>query len=173
MDTLSRDKYTRLRINEIRLIKILPASSSDAPIRATLISVDLETAPDYRALSYIWGPEPRGQYSIICDGESIPIRENVSNALHALRYYEEPFAILHQERSGPQCFWIDELCIDQTNIQEKAEQISKMPQIFLRATQTVLVRKIKFLEFVNCCLILPLCDAPKMYKKTVLFYILI
>jgi hypothetical protein len=141
--------YIPLQENQIRLIEIAPAWSSDAAIEVKLIVVDLDKAPHYGALSYTWGIL-RPEHTISCNRHPIPITENLSNALHVLRGNKHPFAL--GSRKYPKRFWIDAICINHSDEVEKHRQIMMMPQIYFRAAQTVLVRIIWFLKFFTLCL---------------------
>lgn len=77
-DTL--DKQKRL----IRLFEPLPGEEND-PLRGRLTTVDLDTGPDYDALSYAWG-DPAHRFTLTLDGDkSLGITENLRNALVGLR----------------------------------------------------------------------------------------
>ncbi|KAI1870277.1 hypothetical protein JX265_006447 [Neoarthrinium moseri] len=99
----------------------------DAPLHATLKLIDLRTCPKFVALSYVWGeymPEPD---TICCNGYTISITRNCSNALRSLR------AIC-----GPVDIWVDAICINQDDEVEKIAQIRLMDEIYTWA-QTVYI----------------------------------
>lgn len=92
------------------------------------------------AVSYTWGDphpertaergeiwEPLSDLSILCDGNSIKIQRNLYDLLHQLR----KDMIL-----GP--LWIDAICIDQQNLDERGTQVAIMGDIYDKA-QEVLV----------------------------------
>jgi hypothetical protein len=90
--------------------------------------VELEEAPEFEALSYVWGL-PNDPVGILCDNEVVPVTQNLHGALVRLR------------RSGdsdqPRRVWIDALCINQTDIYERSQQISFMKDIYYRAKHVV------------------------------------
>ncbi|PVH71200.1 HET-domain-containing protein [Cadophora sp. DSE1049] len=108
----------------IRLLKLrrrLPFR----PISCTLVDVRLDKAPPYVAISYTWGPEDSPSY-VVCDNAPYGITKNAYHVLYSLTSVWRS-----------KLLWIDSICIDQTNIQEKNQQILLMQDIYRRATQTV------------------------------------
>jgi hypothetical protein len=100
---------------EIRLIKL--REDKESPIRTNISIFALENAPDYTALSYVWG-EPGTTYNVFIDGKHIEIRKNLHQCLQELREEEEGY------------LWIDEICINQVDIQERNAQVKLMSSIY-------------------------------------------
>lgn len=127
MDITSERRFEPLAEDEFRLLLLQPRSSGD--IRCTLTTRRLPhsclDAPSYEALSYEWGTETP-VLSIVVDGESVSVRENLWWALHHLRL-----------ESGVRMLWIDALCIDQGNISERNRQVARMDQIYTSASTTI------------------------------------
>lgn len=98
-----------------RLVRIL-RGRRDEPLRCTLFIVNVEAPPAYEALSYVWGP-PSGTIDphVLCDGSPVSITPNLDRAMRWLRYHD-------RER----LFWIDAICIDQENIEERGRQVGYM-----------------------------------------------
>ncbi|KAK4950271.1 hypothetical protein LTR10_011252 [Elasticomyces elasticus] len=115
-----------LRPDEIRLIRLLPRSSSNR-IRFETIVVLLDSAPEYFALSYTWSAPP-DDFDIEMDGRKISVRKNLWRFLDQL-------SRLHVD--WPSCFWIDSLCINQANMVEKTRQIGQMGRIYHQASSVV------------------------------------
>ncbi len=110
----------------IRLLDILPSKSNFTPISCTLKYKNLSDKPVYEALSYTWGrSEPQG--SILLDSQNFATFENLEAALRRLR-----------EAKGTRTFWINALCINQNDNEEKAKQVSLMDQIYKNASQVVI-----------------------------------
>jgi hypothetical protein len=83
---------------------------------------------DYIALSYTWGTWENAQ-EIIVNGHVVKVTEN----LHAF---------LQQMRKTPTCpsgcgLWIDALCIDQSDIDERNAQVKRMTLIYEQAFAAV------------------------------------
>lgn len=122
--------YSDLRCLEtgqtIRLVVIEPGEESD-PLRCTLDHSDLRRA-NYHAVSYTWATEDADDtksHAIYVDGELLYVTENCAAALHRLRRLGRP----HDR------FWIDAICIDQTNMGERKHQVGLMDQIYERAVR--------------------------------------
>jgi hypothetical protein len=109
--------------DEIRLLKLLPSSGNDSePIKCSLEHAEFRQNPSYEALSYTWGTQQQTEPIIIVDGKSVRVRENLWLALENLR---QPFE--HR------ILWVDAICIDQNNIEERNRQVRLMPFIYQRA----------------------------------------
>ncbi|KAK3387871.1 heterokaryon incompatibility protein-domain-containing protein [Podospora didyma] len=107
--------------NQIRLLTIHPAEDSNSEVKCNLQLVSLDDGPLYNALSYVWG-DPTLSSHITVDGERFRIPENLSVALRQIRNNCEPVV-----------FWIDALCIDQSNTDEKNAQVPLMGRIYSSA----------------------------------------
>lgn len=92
-----------------------------------------ENHPPYVALSYVWGPENAAtDESIIIDGAIRPIRKNLSQALGFLAH-----ALVHAENGSgntPSYIWVDAICINQSDDDEKSQVVPQMGQIFASAS---------------------------------------
>jgi hypothetical protein len=114
--------------HEIRLVKVRPESHSQN-IEVTLEHIDFSEALVYRAVSYTWGlPEP--VQTIKVNGQDMIIRDNLWQFLQAYR---------ESSQYEPQdALWIDQLCIDQSSIQERNQQVRYMGQLFCTARSTII-----------------------------------
>lgn len=117
---------------EIRLLRLYPPdiqvdgnNINDRRITCTLSTVLVNDTP-YEALSYTWGSHQNTDL-ISLDGQDFLIPSNLYEALQALRL-----------ASTPQTLWVDALCIDQSNIQERAHQVGLMGLVYRYATSVVI-----------------------------------
>ena len=119
-------KYQLLPSSQhIRLIHIQPEEYSAAlSCHITIHSQD--SSPPYSALSYTWG-SPVQDCFIICDGQHLGITLNLGKALRNLRHSTET-----------RTFWIDAVCIDQKNIEERNSQVRLMKDIYQSAREVVI-----------------------------------
>ncbi|KAF2803190.1 HET-domain-containing protein [Mytilinidion resinicola] len=119
--------YKNLRLrepgNSIRLLALLPGEGPT--LAATIYCEDLSSSPNYEALSYVWG-EMKAGYIIEVEGTKIEITPNLYHAFQGLRL-----------KQSPRVLWIDSLCINQNDNQEKASQIGMMLEIYRSAQTTV------------------------------------
>lgn len=72
----------------------------------------------YEALSYTWGPMQKHGI-ILLNSVEWPVMKNLLAALKRLRH-----------RSKPRKLWIDQLCIDQSNNDERGQQVKLMAKIY-------------------------------------------
>ena len=121
----------------IRLEKIHYEDEWDKPVVCHLQTVDLSRCPEYYALSYTWGdPRPRDQHdggdenlaylqsylSISCEGLQFRVRKNLYEALQHLRRY-----------SDLEYLWVDAICINQVDSNERSAQVAIMGEIYASA----------------------------------------
>ncbi len=116
---------------EIRLLRLRPAATLDAPLRIQLFhtSLDGEPAPAYEALSYVWG-EPWGRFSVTVEENDrkendtgkafILMTPNLDTVLRHLRYHGIMDRVL----------WVDALCINQDDAAERSRQVQLMRRIY-------------------------------------------
>ncbi|GAB1194262.1 hypothetical protein APSETT444_003506 [Aspergillus pseudonomiae] len=112
---------------DIRLLTILPAWKSEAPMRCSLRVASLDTFPEYEAISYVWG-DIRERNEILLDGQTIPVPRNVRRILQRLRY-----------RMKRRVIWIDFVCINQDDVAEKNSQVPLMSAIYANATSVLAI----------------------------------
>jgi hypothetical protein len=116
---------------EIRLFLVTDWDTTTQRLSGTLEIFNLEMAPQYLALSYEWGPPTSGKSSIYIDGRSLSLRSNLWNFLH-LAWVSGTFA------SQPiRYLWIDQVCIDQSSLQERGQQVQLMSRIFEQADAVI------------------------------------
>ena len=109
----------------IRLLTLHPATESDATIRTTLEEVDLDLLPSsYEAISYTGGTD-NAQDSIIVNGSIVEVRQCLFQALSRFR------------QESPRVLWVDALCISQTDVKEKGQQVQNMGKVFGRADKVL------------------------------------
>jgi hypothetical protein len=123
--------YRKLEGSLIRTVQLLPGSAED-PIRCLLKEVDLSPRNkclNYQALSYVWG-DPADTVPIVVNEQEFQATRNLSDALRQLRQAGEAF--VEQE------IWIDAICINQTDIDEKSKQVPRMADIYSMATRVVI-----------------------------------
>jgi hypothetical protein len=110
---------------EIRLLVVQPGEPSDQ-LRCDIIHVNLEDEPDYEAVSYTWASDDGDatlSRSIYCDVDKyISVTINCDKALRQLR-----------RRDLKRRLWIDAVCIDQSNINERNHQVSLMRRVYSQA----------------------------------------
>lgn len=117
-------QYNKLQAGQIRLLEIL----EDDGHTGRLHTVDLETAPSYTALSYFWGTPPAADEArcfVTVNGVTVETQKNLHNALGQLGATVRKYRLM---------IWIDFLCIDQRNTDERGCQVAMMKKVFEKAT---------------------------------------
>jgi hypothetical protein len=112
---------------EVRLLTLLPSgtgSGHSEDVRCTLEHVSLYDAPEYYALSYTWGNAVETR-PIWINGKRVNVTFNLYHALSMLRLNEQLTV------------WVDALCINQEDREEKSQQIQRMRTIYARSKQVV------------------------------------
>jgi hypothetical protein len=82
--------------------------------------------PKYEALSYTWGDETPTE-TIYLHGHEFQAFENTAVALRRLR-----------SKSTESTLWIDAVCINQMDLQEREEQVSLIDKIYKHAEQVII-----------------------------------
>jgi hypothetical protein len=95
-------------------------------ITCALVHTSLDDCLPYRAILYTWG-EPSDTQSIRLNGKDFMIRRNAYDVLVQLR-----------SESEFQYFWIDAICVNQSDSSERSLQITKMRKIFSAAGSVVI-----------------------------------
>ncbi|KAF2794595.1 heterokaryon incompatibility, partial [Melanomma pulvis-pyrius CBS 109.77] len=109
---------------EIRLIQLMPKFMGDS-LFCNMYCTALDKKPQFIALSYAWG-DTKKTHRIHVKGYEILITQNLHEALMQLRKAHESVVL-----------WIDALCIDQSNLQERNYQVRQMPKIYRAAQEVV------------------------------------
>jgi hypothetical protein len=126
--------YKTLKEGEIRLLNLQPrlshlASQLDWPSSEIECSFSLTNLHDplpFEALSYTWGDrEPC--IPVKLDGELVKITKNLGLALQHLRLDD-----------SPRTLWVDALCINQLDYNERNQQVTAMRYIYEQATGVVI-----------------------------------
>jgi len=127
--TMTRGAFTYVPLvgGCIRLLKLhSDKQDSDRPF-CSLEHIPLALADEqrYTALSYTWGTPDKSR-TIECEGASLSINENLYEALQRL------------QSSNHRYLWIDQICINQADVQERNHQVQLMSKIYSSA-ETVLI----------------------------------
>jgi hypothetical protein len=119
-------------------ILILEPGLTNSQICCRLVSANLNNKPEYKALSYEWGPVD-DQKTITINGEEVYVRHNLWSALWHLRKNWGNFWVQHTfgsalwKDAGGMRLWVDALCINQDDKVERAKQVSIMGSIYQHA----------------------------------------
>ncbi|KAF2437435.1 HET-domain-containing protein, partial [Karstenula rhodostoma CBS 690.94] len=117
----------------IRLIKLQPSDNPSAPILCQLVTYPINSdrpgAHSYECLSYVWGTEEYRKCIEIDIGEAVLNFPATPNLYEALLHIRDPVF--------EQILWIDAICINQDDDEEKATQVAAMARIYGLAKRVV------------------------------------
>ncbi|KAF2205799.1 HET-domain-containing protein [Delitschia confertaspora ATCC 74209] len=132
--------YSKLPIGltprTIRLLSIRPLSTPDN-LSAKLEVAELKDGLDFTTISYTWG-DPKIYANISVNGHDIGIAKNLTILMHQLLAEEQQQKCENSVRSPGRRFWIDAICMNQNNVNEKEEQVPLMAAIYGIATTTLI-----------------------------------
>jgi hypothetical protein len=115
--------------DNIRLLRLLPNKDKAAPLQCELCNYSLQKlGPQthlYEALSYVWGNQDKTR-PIHVDGVTFPVTVNLYAALSRLRDY-----------SFERIIWVDAVCINQENLEERKQQVQLMAKIYSKAHRVI------------------------------------
>ncbi|KAH6671061.1 heterokaryon incompatibility protein-domain-containing protein [Halenospora varia] len=120
---LFRHQLLNYEADQIRLLQV--RSGSCSLIQCTLQHYDLAACPPYKAISYTWG-RLYPTKDILINGARFSVRENLWQFLCTLQPDENDF------------FWIDQICVDQENIEERNHQVECMGDIYHEAFEVII-----------------------------------
>jgi len=116
----------------------LEAGEFSDPIVGRLVPQTVDGEP-YEAISYVWG-NPRKRRNITIDGATLSVTENLHGALTAFRHRpvarssDELDAGMAPARRLPvRRLWVDAVCINQEDLQERMSQVELMSFIYAGA----------------------------------------
>lgn len=105
---------------EFRLLDVQPAEPWDTLVKCTLRHANFndERLPKYESISYVWG-DAQELDTLVIDGKQYQFS---ANSVAALRRTRHPSVI--------RTVWIDAVCIDQKNLDERAQQVALMGELY-------------------------------------------
>ena len=116
----------------IRLLRL--DNENDGTISGHLLTTTFSNAPPYFALSYCWGKHKK-DVAILCDGRKLGVTPNLAQAIRRL---QELSSEAHEWDLVSKWFWIDQVCINQQNTDERSGQVRLMGPIYAKAIRTLI-----------------------------------
>ena len=125
-DSCERYQYTRLKVNQIRLLSISIEEKTNNFVCSFHVRDLASSVGAYKAISYCWG-DPTCTHRVFCsNGQSLHVTQSAADILN--------FVVA---RNPTEFFWIDQLCINQQDLVEKSEQVQQMGKIYSSTKQVV------------------------------------
>ncbi|KAL8381125.1 hypothetical protein RB595_005419 [Gaeumannomyces hyphopodioides] len=121
--------YAPLPKGSVRLLLLLPHRDENSRIRCQLIPfslLDRGSSHPYEALSYVWGSQDNKRPIYLSDNNELRVTANLHAALKHLRHC-----------SMARTLWIDAICINQADDDEKGQQIQIMAQIYAKSSRVI------------------------------------
>jgi hypothetical protein len=136
----------KLDQHSIRLIKL--PEEGGAASDFTIETFVLDQVPEYIALSYTWGPAQASATSIATPGSSpspnssiIPLHHDTinlnSSTFNVLPNLHTALQYIIYARPG-QYLWVDSICINQGDLDERAAQVAIMDAVYTAAVETII-----------------------------------
>lgn len=137
MEAESKDsiiEYQYKALNDGKSVRLMYLHTSSSyhqlPIEVSLCEFPIDACPSFGALSYAWSIDDEPMPSLgelLCDGASIKITINCEAALKRLR-----------QPNQDQILWVDAVCINQADVEERSLQVRLMRQIYTQASWVAL-----------------------------------
>lgn len=111
-----------------RVLLLQPNADHNAELCCVLEEISLDAAPirRYNALSYVWGAKT-GTRPLYSEGKTVLITPNCEKALRRLRHATKLVTL-----------WVDAICINQRDLNERAKQVSLMGDVYRNAKEVVI-----------------------------------
>ncbi|EME84950.1 uncharacterized protein MYCFIDRAFT_41912, partial [Pseudocercospora fijiensis CIRAD86] len=111
---------------EIRLVTVEAGKGDEIHCKLNTVSLDGDL-PQYESVSYCWGDITK-KSSIVLDGQTtVDVSKNAHAALMRIR-----------DPNIDRTIWIDAICINQTDVEERGSQVSNMHLVYHRATRNLI-----------------------------------
>ncbi|KAI0398980.1 heterokaryon incompatibility protein-domain-containing protein [Xylaria palmicola] len=134
METSQIYQYDPLPVSDdtvsfpFRILRLLPGTG-ESPLRGEICHARLDRdsePPSYEALSYCWG-DPRQVDHIAIGAAHLPLTRSLRTALSQVRLPDV-------ERR----LWIDAICINQNDVDERSREVSLMHRIYSEAREVLI-----------------------------------
>lgn len=113
-------------INEIRVLTAIAVDAEDR-VTCRLITVPIDECPPYAALSYVWG-QATDLEEIQVNGQAFQATPSLARAL---RYVPRHWQTKYPGRALTELrLWADAVCINQSDLEERAQQVPLMGKIY-------------------------------------------
>ena len=140
-DQKTSSEYRPLGDSQIRLVSFKKDHGGSSAFELQLENFETSNVPSYIALSYVWG-DPTDTRPVNVNCRDFNITQNLYEALLHINELSSVFeeGLSRQSESGQAdlFLWVDALCINQRDIDEKSKQVPRMTEIFSSA-YTVLI----------------------------------
>lgn len=111
--------YTQLNVSckEIRTLTVHPGDD-EGPVQTSLQHISLLNPTDYETISYVWGDATQ-RASLLVDGKVLEVHATAEKAIRRVR-----------QASSHRVIWIDGVCINQADLDERNQQVAIMGDVY-------------------------------------------
>ena len=143
-------EYKPLGERQVRILRLHAAESSTDTIECSLDAYDIdELRSQYTALSYTWGNDEPTQKILLRTSQEpttgtgrarfrSAVQQTITNKRIFIRPNLEDALRQFRDTTKDELLWIDAICIDQENIEEKSKQVSRMAEIYSKARDVLI-----------------------------------
>jgi hypothetical protein len=136
----------------IRPLHLHPGHNTD-PILCSLSAspIRLWTSPSslhpFTAVSYAWGSDSQKKCKLTCNWELISVEENEDISIDYPKHVWNNLAITEslqelllrvRDDTEYRVLWVDQICLNQQDLEEKAVQVKKMSEIYSAAINVLI-----------------------------------
>ncbi|KAI8716223.1 HET domain-containing protein [Fusarium sp. LHS14.1] len=130
-DELSPIYHKSLQEDQFRLLYLPSVDDENRPIHASLEAYQVDDCPEYETVSYCWGGE-NGDATLcrpVFLGDYWDILLQTQNCWSMLQYL--------RPQAGIRIIWVDAICINQMDHQERESQVAIMGSIYQQCLRAV------------------------------------
>ncbi|KAH7310858.1 heterokaryon incompatibility protein-domain-containing protein [Stachybotrys elegans] len=114
-----------------RILVLGTSTTAESPLEGDLIEISVDRPwPFYEAVSYTWGGQSPDRHMTI-GGKKLLITKNCEDLL---RNFRNP---RHRDAPKKRRLWVDSICINQSDVQEKNVQVQMMGDIYKKCKQVL------------------------------------
>ncbi|KAL2064409.1 hypothetical protein VTL71DRAFT_4903 [Oculimacula yallundae] len=134
---------------ELRLIRLWPGPVKSNAIRLEIFHAMKDSEPVYEALSYAWGSATHTDVAFVCGAVKKRGKRKTQRHLEKKMGERTPFsslgiahnlavALRHlRHRKRERILWVDAICINQIDKEEKSREVLQMGSIYSNARQVI------------------------------------
>ncbi|KAH7471288.1 hypothetical protein FOMA001_g13317 [Fusarium oxysporum f. sp. matthiolae] len=118
-----------LGLGKIRLLKLQHVDDDSTPLGGSLEVADVDDLKldnGFWAISYAWGHGPEGLSTFTTEKGKVPITESLASCLICLR-----------RKRVDAYIWVDALCINQQDSDEKSIQVRRLGSLYKKAARVI------------------------------------
>lgn len=131
--------YSPLSPDEIRILTLHPGDQGELSGHLETVKFSADARPDFETLSYVWGEQTHAEPLVLRDAPS-EVRDSESSHQGVVTIGPNLALVLRRLRdaSEPRRLWCDSVCINQSDLVERASQVQLMGDIYRKARRVII-----------------------------------